>query len=106
MNSSIDYDHIIEIITAMKEGKQIEVEQYPNVWEELKKEACPNLLKYSRYYSIQKEMPRYKSALMRKYGDVENFYVVSVTNIDSATNVENSNNFIKWLSDWIEFNEE
>ena len=45
MNSSIDYDHIIEIITAMKEGKQIEVEQYPNVWEELKKEACPNLRK-------------------------------------------------------------
>ena len=51
-------------------------------------------------------MPRYKIALMRKYGDVENFYVVSVTNIDSATNVENSNNVIKWLSDWIEINEE
>lgn len=105
MTISLDYDHVIEIIIAMKEGKQIEVEQYQNVWVNLKKGDCPNF-KYSRYYRIKKENQQYKSALMRKYGDGDKCYVVSVTNIDSATNVENSNNFIKWLSDWIEFNEE
>lgn len=97
---NIDYDNIIKILTAMKEGKQIQVEQYENVWRDLTDEDFPNF-KYVRYYRIKPEVKKYRVGLMDF--DIEDRLLIVARSESDATELESDPDFVKWLTDWTEY---
>lgn len=96
----IDYNHIFEILNAMKKGRQIEFEQYKNVWCDLKAGDLPNF-KYAKFYRIKPEVKKYRVGLMDS--DIEDRFPIVVRSESAATELESDPDFIKWLSDWVEY---
>lgn len=101
MNNIFDYDYMIEILTALKEGKVIQrIDETTDVWIDHNEEELPKFDNYE--YRIKPISSRYRVALFK---DGNNFYYPVIVNKEEvAENCESESAFfVRWLSDWIEY---
>ena len=94
------YDHMIGILQSLKDGKKIQVRRTKNDWIDI---AIENYIpKFNDYeYRLKPEIARYKVGLFK---DETGFCYASLIpeNIVNRGNVVENIYFIKWLTDWIE----
>lgn len=94
------YDYMINILEALKEGKDIQYRTEKNEpWIDHNKEELPRFVDYE--YRIKPKIARYKVGLFK---DETGFCYASLIpeNIVNRGDVAENIYFIKWLTDWIE----
>ncbi len=97
---NIDYNHIFEILNAMKEGRQIQVEQYENVWCDLKDGDFPSF-KYANFYRIKPEVKKYRVGLIDP--KTAPIFPLIIKDEESAKRLEQASGFVRWSTNWIEY---
>lgn len=97
--SKANYDYMIEIITALKEGKQIQYSQFYEVWLEFNNNELPNFTQF--VYRIKPEQKKYRVGLIDpKTAPV---FPLIIKDEQSAIRLELASGFVGWSTDWIEY---
>ena len=90
-----------DVIIAWAEGKDVQV------WDSINNKWCDLTLKDPNFcgksYRIKPPAKKYKVALL--LNDDNEPYTVSVNNQDYADIIEQRTDFVRWLTDWIEYEE-
>ena len=90
-----------DVIIAWAEGKNVQVwDDINDMWDDLTVEA-PTFM--SKKYRIKPPTKKYRVALFRA-GDEEPQAVVVNSQV-TAGNFESRSYFVRWLTDWIEYEE-
>ena len=99
-----------EIIQALLDGKTVQFNTYPNVWEDLNPQDHPNIyasLFTDSSYPIFRIKPairkfRAKTALMK---NTNGYYCFVVNTPYMEKEIESTSEyFVNWLTDWVEYN--
>lgn len=95
------YDHMISIITALRDGKTI---QYWNNgkddWTDFDVRGLPGFNKFE--YRIKPKEIHYRVALFKDEND--SHYPMLITNNEVAEKIENDeNDFVRWITDWVKY---
>ncbi len=95
------YDHMIDILTAIKEGKEVQRRgKNEGDWILHDISELPKFVDYE--YRIKPKSNKYKVALFKDGKDF--WYPMLVVNDEVAERVETDDNaFVKWLTDWVEY---
>ena len=92
-----------DVIIAWAEGKDVQVwDRGPNRWCDVKT-STPTFIE-DWEYRIKPPAKKYRVALFRKYKDNEPL-VAAVNSQVTADNFESMPDFVRWLTDWIEYEE-
>lgn len=100
MNTAFDYDHMIEILTALKEDKDVQYRTGGvDDWILHNKDDLPKFHFY--VYRIKPDVVRCKVGLFKDetnftYTDIIQEYAIRRCELDDAS-------FVRWLTDWIEY---
>mgnify|MGYP001378708434 CR=1 FL=1 len=90
-----------DVIIAWAEGKDVQV------WDGLNNKWCDLTLKDPNFradkYRIKPITSNYRVALL--LNDDNEPYTVSVNNQDYADIIEQRTDFVRWLTDWVEYEE-
>lgn len=90
-----------DVIIAWAEGKDVQVwDEINDMWDDLTVEA-PTFM--SKKYRIKPPTKKYRVALFR--APDEEPQAVVVNSQVTAGNFESRPNFVRWLTDWIEYEE-
>jgi hypothetical protein len=84
-----------DLIIAWANGKEIQVNNGNNTWDNLKN---PSWYEETEY-RIKPEVIRYRVALITKQ---TGYLALNADNSTEEKDIENSYSFKKWLTDWIE----
>ena len=89
-----------DVIIAWAEGKDVQV------WDSINNKWCDLTLKDPNFcgksYRIKPITSNYRVALLR---DNSESYALSVNNQEDADFYEKDRGFVRWLTDWIEYEE-
>lgn len=96
---STKFDKMIEIITAMKEGKKIQC-RFANSMDRwtLTDMNQPNFQEYE--YRIYHAMPKFRVALMFD-ADLDYYYTFTVNKESDEQALQETPKFINWVTPWI-----
>ena len=92
-------DHMREVLEALKSGKKIEFCDSSGDWSDLPEDVIPNFSKI--VYRIKPEQRKYRVGLFNNSGD---YYPMLVDNEEVVKDTEADPEFVRWLTDWIEYN--
>ena len=101
--SKDNYDYMIEIITALKEGKQIQYKPMFDLvfggWIDFDINDLPDFARYE--YRIKPIAKKYRVALIDP--KIAPVYPRIMQDEQCAKLLENSLGFVRWSTDWIEY---
>lgn len=94
------FEYMIEIITAIRDGKTIQYLDQTSTWVNCDDRHLPCFDEFK--YRIKPKITCYKVALFK---DGKDFcYPMLVTNDEVAERIENDDGaFVRWLTDWVEY---
>lgn len=100
MTNILDVDHMIDIFTAIKEGKEIQYRRISTSgWTDVDIKKIPNFEKYE--YRVKPNSRKYRVGLFK---NVYHYYTITMANDEQANLREKfDDTFVRWLSDWIEY---
>lgn len=88
-----------DVIIAWAEGAEIEYRKSPQyIWNSAEYPGW-----YENYeYRVKPPAKKYRVALFKDYGKS---YALAVNSQDYADSIEQRGDFVRWLADWIEYEE-
>ncbi len=91
-----------DVIIAWAEGEDVQVwDEDNNCWLDVKSySSAPSFNEYWEY-RVKPPAKKYRVALFRKYDEAP--LVVAVTSQSGADSFESMSGFVRWLTDWIEY---
>lgn len=101
MNNKSYCDYMIEILTALKEGKAVQREnETTKEWMDHNNNIIPSFDKYIYRIKPDVKIISCKLALMK---NLSSYYTVSADSHKEERMFETSSYFVKWLTDWITY---
>lgn len=102
MNKNIDYDYMIGILTALKEGKAIQHrKEDTTTWVDHNNNIFPCFDSYE--YRIKPAVKSYRIAIKSKHGDLNCRYPIIVHTEEIGIQIQSDYNFICWHTDWMDY---
>lgn len=100
--SQNNYHYMIEILTALKNGKTIQVRRLKD-WYDIKIENY--IPKFNDYeYRIKPEIKSYRIAIMNSHcGDPKYNFPIIVHSEETAIQKQSDPDFVCWRTDWMEY---
>ena len=93
-----------DVIIAWAEGKDVQLWDSDNQkWLDVVVEVPTFMAEYK--YRIKPPTKKYRVSLFRKYKDDE-LLVVAANSQETADNYESMPDFVRWITDWIEYEED
>ena len=93
-------DYMIDILTAMKEGKKIQHrKENTKIWIDHDENILPSFDTYE--YRIKPEVKSYRIAIMNS--DSNSRYPIIVHTEETGIQIQSDYNFICWHTDWMDY---
>ena len=90
-----------DVIIAWAEGKDVQVwDKFHGEWRNVDNDAVYFMAEYK--YRIKPITKKYRVALLK---DSREFYALAVNSQDYADTMEQREGFVRWLTDWVEYEE-
>lgn len=93
-------DYMISILNALKTGKQVQfIQTYGSRWLDFPDNVVPDFSAF--IYRIKPTMQKYRLGLFQETGQTS--YVLAFNTDEIAHVAESNGDFIKWLTNWVEY---